>query len=105
MKNGKLLLSNLYLKTWPGSDNMNYRPISNMPFISKLVEKYMLKQLLSHCEIHNLLPDFQSAYHEHYSTETSLIRLSNDILWLMERQQVMAMVILDLSPAFGQSGP
>ena len=60
----------------------------------------MLKQLLSHCENHNLLPDFQSASHEHYSMETSLIRLSNDILWLMERQQVTAIAILDLSVAF-----
>ena len=50
----------------------NYRPISNLPFISKLVEKCMLKQLLNHCKNHDLLPDFQSAYHEHYSTETSL---------------------------------
>ena len=60
----------------------------------------MLKQFLSHCENHNLLPDVQSAYHEHYSTEASLIRLSNDILWLMERQQVTAIAILNLSAAF-----
>ena len=59
----------------------------------------MLKQLLSHCENHDLLPDFQPAYCEHYNTETNLIRLSNDILWLMERQQVTAMAILDLSAA------
>ena len=83
----------------PGLDliNKNYRPISNWLFISKLVENWMLKQILSHCENHDILPDFHSAYHEHYSTETSLIRLSNDILWLMERQQVTAMAILDLS--------
>ena len=60
----------------------------------------MFKQLLSHCENHDLLPDFQSAYHEHYSTETSLIRLSNDILWSMERHQLTAIAILDLSAAF-----
>ena len=60
----------------------------------------MLKQLLGHCENHGLLPDFQSAYHEHYSTETSLIKLTNDILWSMERQQMTAIAILYLSAAF-----
>ena len=78
----------------------NYRPISNLPFISKLVGKCMLKWLLEHCENHNLLPDFQSAYQKHYSTETSLIRLTNDILWSMERQHITALKILDLSAAF-----
>ena len=86
----------------PGLDliNKNYRPISNLPFISKLVEKCMLKQLLDHCENRDLLPDFQSAYCEHYSRETSLIKLTNDILWSMEREQVTAIAILDLLAAF-----
>ena len=62
----------------PGIDliSKNYRPISNLPFISKLVEKWMLKQLLRHCNNHTLLQDFQSAYQKHYSMETSLIRLT-----------------------------
>ena len=55
----------------------------------------MLKQLLDHCKNHDLLPDFQSAYCEHYSTETSLIKLTNDILW-----SITAIVILDLLAAF-----
>ena len=58
LTNGELLLK------IPGLDliSKNYRPISNLPFISKLVEKCMLKQLIELCENHNLLPDFQSAY-------------------------------------------
>ena len=78
----------------------NYRSISNLPFISKLVEKCILKQFLKHCENHNLLPDFQSAYQKHYSTETSLIRLTNNILWSMERQHITSLAILDLLAAF-----
>ena len=66
----------------PGLDLItNYRLISNLPFISKLVEKCMLKQLLDHCKNHDLLPDFQSTYHEHYSTESYLVKLTSDILW------------------------
>ena len=39
----------------------------------------MLKQLLGHCENHDILLDFQSAYYDHYTAETSLIKLTNDI--------------------------
>ena len=49
--------------------NKNHRPISNLPFISKLVEKCMLKQLQNHYKNHNLLPDFQPAYRKHYSRD------------------------------------
>ena len=100
-RTGNLQLSNHYFKN-PGLDliSKNYRPISNLPFISKLVEKCMLQQLMEHCKNHNLLPDFQSAYWKHYSTETSLIRLTNDIMWSMERQHITSLAILDLSAAF-----
>ena len=60
----------------------------------------MLKELLDHCKNHDLQSDFQSAYHEHYTTETSLIKLTNDILWSMERQQMTAVAMLDLLAAF-----
>ena len=67
----------------PGSKPLhkNYRPVSNLSFLSKLVEWCMLCQLLDCCTQHNLIPDFQSAYHNNYSTETSLLKLTNDILW------------------------
>ena len=60
----------------------------------------MLKQFLKHCENNCLLPDFQSAYGANYSTETSLVKMTNNILWAMEEQHITMMVILDLSAAF-----
>ena len=48
----------------------------------------------------DLLPDFQSVYQANYSTETSLVKMANDILWAMEEQHITMMVILDLSVAF-----
>ena len=100
-KNWKVAVIKPLLKK-PGLNliSKNYRPISNLPFISKLVEKCMLQQLMEHCKNHNLLPDFQSAYRKHYSMETSLIRLTKDILWSMERQHITSLAILDLSAAF-----
>ena len=50
-----------------------------------------------HCNLHKLLPEYQSAYHNGYSCETAIIRLVNDILWTMENQNVTAVMALDLS--------
>ena len=78
----------------------NYRPVSNLPFVSKLVERCMLDQFITHCDKHVLIPDFQSAYRKYYSTETSLTKLVNDLLWAMERKNVVMMAVMDLSAAF-----
>ena len=83
-----------------GTENSNYRPVSNLCFISKVVEKVMLDQFNSHCQEYNLVPEYQSAYRKRHSCETSLVKLVNDILWNMENQLVTAIVILDLSAAF-----
>ena len=74
--------------------------MSNLCFVSKVVEKVTLDQFNSHCQEHNLVPEYQSAYRKRHSCETSLVKLVNDILWNMENQLVTAIVILDLSAAF-----
>ena len=78
----------------------NYRPISNLPFMSKLVEKCMLVQFNKHCEDNQLMPDYQSAYRSNYSCETSLVKLVNDILCDFENQNAVALVALEFSAAF-----
>ena len=57
----------------------NYRPIFNLPFMSKIREKVVHK-LLSHLQANNLCNPFQSAYRAGHSTETVLLRVANDIL-------------------------
>ena len=78
----------------------NYRPVSNLTFVSKIIERCMLLQLSQHCNDYDLQPDYQSAYREHYSCETAVLKVSNDILWAMEKQEVTSLVALDLSAAF-----
>ena len=68
--------------------------------LSKVIKRSMLLQLSEHCKDYQLQPDYQSAYRKHYSCKTSLLRLSNDILWGMEKQVVTSLVTLDLSAAF-----
>ena len=86
----------------PGLELMtkNYRPVSNLSFLSKLLEKCALVRFNNHCKENDLMPSYQSAYREHHSCETALVRLTNDLLWSMERQQVMALVAVDLSAPF-----
>ena len=78
----------------------NYRPVSNLPFMSKVVEKCMLRQFTAHCDTNDLLPDYQSAYRKNFSCETALVKLHNDIMWSMENQRITAMIAIDLSAAF-----
>ena len=78
----------------------NYRPVSNLCFLSKVLEKCALKQLDEHCKKYAPLPDYQSAYRQSYSCETALVKIMNDILWNMECGDVTAFIAIDLSAAF-----
>ena len=78
----------------------NYRPVSNLSFLSKLVEKCMLSQFNSHCKLNGLIPNYQSAYRAFHSCKTSLINICNEALWSMENRKVTALVVMDLSTAF-----
>ena len=78
----------------------NYRPVSNLGFLSKVLEKSALNQFMKHCDDNKLMPDYQSAYRKNYSCETALIKVVDDILWSMERQEGVALMAVDLSAAF-----
>ena len=53
--------------------NPNFRPVSNLSFLSKVIESCMLLQLNQHCKEYGLQPDYQSAYREHHSCETAIL--------------------------------
>lgn len=86
----------------PGLDLLfkNFRPISNVQFVSKLTERVVANQI--HCDIfkNNLFPQFQSAYRPHHSTETALLKVTNDVLMNMNMGHVSLLLLLDLSAAF-----
>ena len=94
------LVKPLVKKKSLGTTMTNYRPVSNLQFISKIVEKVTLDQFTLHCNKNSLLPNYQLTYRKYYSCETSLVKLINDILWAMEKQLVTVVVILDISAAF-----
>ena len=81
-------------------DLNSYRPISNLSFVSKMVERVVDSRLIAYSDSNNLTPVFQSAYRRNHSTETALVRLYNDMIRVIDSGQVGAVVLLDMSAAF-----
>ena len=78
----------------------NYRPVSNLPFMSKVLERVVLKQLQEHLQNNNLLEKHQSAYRSGHSTETAVLSVTNSLLLQSDNRKVSVMGLLDLSAAF-----
>ena len=78
----------------------NYRPVSNLSFLSKITEKLVLSQLSDYLHFSNLFPSTQSAYRLGHSTETALVRVMNDLLRAMDGGKLSLLTLLDLSAAF-----
>ena len=78
----------------------SYRPVSNLPFLSKLLEKCVIDRFNEHCGLNNLLLDYQSAYRKWHSCKMLLLKLVNDILWVMESECICPMMAIDNSAAF-----
>ena len=57
----------------------NYRPVSNLQFISKLTESAVAKQLQHHINMNNLFPLLQSSYRKSHSTDSALLKVKNDM--------------------------
>ena len=74
--------------------------VSNLSYISKIVERAVVNQVMAHVNEHNLLPVCQSAYRKHHSTETALLKVQSDILQSMDCGDVTLLVLIDLSAAF-----
>ena len=78
----------------------NYRPVNNLVFFSKLIERIVKKRLNSHMTENRLHSGSQFAYKEHHSTETMMLGVANDILMGFDNDQCSIMIFLDLSAAF-----
>ena len=82
------------------NDYKNYRPISNLPFLSKILEKTALMQLNKHLMLNNLHAEYQSGYREGHSCETASLAIYNDLLCISDLKSKVILLLLDLSAAF-----
>ena len=78
----------------------SFRPISNLKFIAKAIERVVANQLIDHLERNSLHETFQSAYKKHHSVKTALLRVHNDILRAIDEKRSVFLILLDLSAAF-----
>ena len=82
------------------TDISNYRPVSNLSFLSKVLERVVDAQLSRYLTENGLHEKLQSAYRKNHSTETALIRVQNDIMLAFGEKKVCLLLLLDLSAAF-----
>jgi len=78
----------------------NYRPVSNLSFLSKLLERSVQVRLQVFLDNNDMLPASQSAYRRFHSTETAVLKVYNDLLLAADSGQVSALCLLDLTAAF-----
>jgi hypothetical protein len=78
----------------------NFRPISNLSFLSKLLERVVARQLIAYLERRSLLVPLQSTYRANHSTETALLKVLNDLLIALDEGKAVVLALLDQSAAF-----
>ena len=82
------------------NDLQNYRPVSNIGFVSKVIEKVAMIQVDEYMQSNDLDEVNQSAYKNRHSTETALLKVTNDIALALDKNKAAFLIMLDLSAAF-----
>ena len=82
------------------NDLNNYWPVSNLCFISEILEKLVLYQVSSYLNSHNICNTCQSAYCPGHSTETALQKVANDLFLSLNKGNICVLALLDFSSAF-----
>ena len=78
----------------------NYRPISVLPVISKILEKHVCKHFIAFLTNHDLLYKYQSGFRANHSYETILVKITDEWLEAMDKGLLTGVVMIDLCKAF-----
>jgi len=97
----KAIVSPLLKK--PGLDEntlKNFRPVSNLAFLGKLMERIVARCISKHMMQNGLYDIYQSAYRKGHSVETALLRVKNDVDTALDEGDGVLVLLTDLSAAF-----
>ena len=78
----------------------NYRPISLLPAISKVIEKIVYNQLYDYFVKNNLIYDSQYGFRQLHSTELAALEITDRLTQNMDNGKISITIYLDLSKAF-----
>ena len=84
----------------PANDYSSYRPIANLPYASKLLERHVSAQIRLHIQCNGIGDPFQSAYRPSHSVETAIVCIQDDVLRSLDARKHVVLILLDLSAAF-----
>ena len=78
----------------------NYRPISLLSCLSKVLEKLVFSRIYEHLTINHLLSDKQSGYRPHHSTQLQLVHMTHDLYKALDQRHDFTTVYLDITKYF-----
>ena len=78
----------------------NHRPVSNLCFIAKILEKLVFSQVSSYLNSHNIYNTCQSAYRPGHITETALLKVVDDLLLSLNKGNISVLALLDIYSEF-----
>ena len=81
-------------------EDKNYRPVSNLSYVGKIIERAACDQIVEFALQTGNIERNQSAYRVGHSTESALLKVKSDLLYAMDNQEVTCLMLLDLSAAF-----
>ena len=82
------------------NDVKSYRPISNLSFVSKVIERVIFRQLVVYLDSNNVIPKFQSGFRKHHRTESATPRDLSDIYSVIDNGKIALLALLGVSAAF-----
>ncbi|KAM3968437.1 uncharacterized protein ACR2FA_003413 [Aphomia sociella] len=82
------------------SSIIDFRPISILPFLSKILEHFVLHRLSAYLSKHKILSQYQSGFRSGHSTVTALVKITDDIRHNIENKDLTVLVLLDFTSAF-----
>ena len=93
-------ISPIYKRKGTASDSQNYRPISLLCCLSKILEKIVFKHIYNHLTENSLLSDKQSGYRPHHSTQLQLTYMTDSLYKALDRRRDFTAVYLDVTKYF-----